>query len=546
MPAAASDEHNAFSLLTEPWLPVRRADGRRDWVRPAAVAAPDIVDFNWGRPDFDAAAREFMIGLLATACRDRLVPRWRPWSPTVEELDGVFAPLAEAFVLDGSGDRFMQDRERVTGEAVPVSQLLIEAPGANTVKRNLDHFVRRGGVRVLSRAAAAMALFTLQDFAPSGGAGHRTSLRGGGPLTTLVRPGDEAVSLWQRLWLNAIVPEGGEEGVLARVFPWTAPTRVSDAGQVTTPSDGHPLQVYWGMPRRIRLEFSVNVEGAACDLTGLVDPVVVTSYVTRPYGTNYAGWIHPLSPHYRAKGDRLDWLPVHGQPGRIGYRHYVGLIAAGRDALRRPADVVGQTKVRLGRRAGHRARIDAAGYDMDNMKARDFIESSMPFLLFGDGEDGLERDVLAMIECLIGAADLARRLLSQQLRAALFGRDPPDGGALALARETFWQVTEGDFWTCVARLVQDRERAGEDGVAQAEALTNCRLAWSGALRKAALDIFDRLVPAAGFESLRQSVVVRIVGARKHLSLGLHGYGKDGAGLFKALGIDPPKGKGAAA
>ncbi|MGG2362666.1 type I-E CRISPR-associated protein Cse1/CasA, partial [Salmonella enterica] len=81
--------------------------------------------------------------------------------------------------------------------------LLIESPGANTLKKNLDHFVRRGRVEVLAPAAAAMALFTLQTFAPSGGAGHRTSLRGGGPLTTLVRPGTVAGlsdALWPLLW----------------------------------------------------------------------------------------------------------------------------------------------------------------------------------------------------------------------------------------------------------------------------------------------------------------------------------------------------------
>lgn len=537
----------AFSLLTEPWLPVRRADGRRDRVRPAAVAEADIVAFDWGRPDFDAASREFMIGLLATACRERLHPRWRAWLPTVADLDAAFAQLAPAFHLDGPGPRFMQDLGPLEGEAVPVGQLLIEAPGANTVKRNLDHFVRRGGVRVLSRAAAAMALFTLQDFAPSGGAGHRTSLRGGGPLTTLVRPGDDAVCLWRCLWLNAIVPEGGEQGPLDGVFPWTAATRASDGGQVTTPSDVHPLQVYWGMPRRIRLEFSANAEALPCDLTGLVDSVIVTSYVTRPYGTNYAGWLHPLTPHYSSKSDALGWLPVHGQPGRIGYRHYVGLIVAGGDAARRPADVVAATRKRLGRQAGHRARIDAAGYDMDNMKARDFVESAMPFLLFGEDEKHVESAVASMIESQIAAAHAARSLLGKQLRAALFGDDPPDdGGAVSQARETFWQATEEAFRGCLARLVEDLEGAGEDEQARSEALVNCRRAWCEVLSRTVFDLFDRHVPLLGLENLRQGAVVRIVNARKHLFLALKGYGKDGVGLYKALGIDPPKGKGAAA
>ena len=96
-----------------------------------------------------------------------------------------FAQVRDAFVLDGAGPRFMQDREELVGGVVPISGLLIDSPGANTIKNNVDLFVKRGRVTTLSRAAAAMSLFALQTFAPSGGAGHRTSLRGGGPLTTL-------------------------------------------------------------------------------------------------------------------------------------------------------------------------------------------------------------------------------------------------------------------------------------------------------------------------------------------------------------------------
>jgi CRISPR type I-E-associated protein CasA/Cse1 len=94
-----------------------------------------------------------------------------------------------------------------------------------------------GGVETLSRTGAAIALHCLQTFAPAGGAGHRTSLRGGGPLTTLLAPGTDQngrpVSLWRTVWLNVLPVEGENEDPpprlnLARIFPWIAPTRVSD------------------------------------------------------------------------------------------------------------------------------------------------------------------------------------------------------------------------------------------------------------------------------------------------------------------------------
>ena len=60
----------------------------------------------------------------------------------------------------------MQDREELEGETVPVSGLLIDSPGANTLRKNADLFAKRGRAGTLSRTAAAMALYTLQTFAP--------------------------------------------------------------------------------------------------------------------------------------------------------------------------------------------------------------------------------------------------------------------------------------------------------------------------------------------------------------------------------------------
>ena len=108
------------------------------------------------------------------------------------------------------------------GAKVPVSSLLMEMPGAQTLKDNADHFVKRGGASVLSRSGAAIALLTLQTSAPSGGAGHRTSLRGGGPATTLVIPRrkDKSPTLWQILWAN--VPEGFriDPSDARKAMPW--------------------------------------------------------------------------------------------------------------------------------------------------------------------------------------------------------------------------------------------------------------------------------------------------------------------------------------
>ena len=172
----------------------------------------------------------------------------------------------------------------------------------------------------------------LQTSAPAGGAGHRTSIRGGGPLSTLVVPGasdGEVPTLWQCLWANVVCNLRAEPEEASRVFPWLAPTRVSDkAGITTTPVDVHEGQAFFGMPRRIRLVFQENTCRHACDLLGIVDDTIITGYVTRPWGTNYTAWDrrHPLSPYYRPKDAATEYLPVHLQSSRIGYRQWLVLL----------------------------------------------------------------------------------------------------------------------------------------------------------------------------------------------------------------------------
>lgn len=538
----------SFSLLSERWLPVLRADGTRDRIRPAEIvdrfAENPVVAFAWDRADFDAAAREFIIGLLATACAgpggERSRRGWHERPPAPAELDALFAPLAPAFDLVAPGAAFMQDLDPLDGEAVPVAQLLIESPGANTLKKNLDHFVRRGRVEVLAPAAAAMALFTLQTFAPSGGAGHRTSLRGGGPLTTLVRPGTVAGlsdALWPLLWAN-VVAEREAVTVDARLFPWLAPTRISDKGQTTTPAEMQPQQAYWGMPRRLRLVWTANEAGLPCDLTGEVAPIVARHYRTRPWGVNYAAWRHPLSPHYRPKAGG-DWLPVHGQPGRIGWRHWLGLVASAEGDNSRPAAaVVAATRRLTDRPAAERlgARLLVAGYDMDNMKARDFIEAEMPLHLV---DDAVADRFHALVRQAVEAGRLVARQLTGALQHALHGPGTPmqDGGAVAQGRDRFWATTEQPFHDLLARAAAGFAVTDEE--AQDRAAMTLRQGWLAALRGEALAIFDALAPLTDPAAADPRHVGRHVAARRFLVAACAGRGPSGAKIFSELGLPPP-------
>jgi CRISPR system Cascade subunit CasA len=216
----------AINLIRDPWIPVASTAGPRT-IRPDQIAEAAVLFPAWPRSDLNIACIEFLIGLVALADPPASREDWRARrSPDAERLRARLAPLAPAFELDGTGPRFLQDLEALPGEPASPDMLFIDSAGENAAKKNADLMVWRDRYPALDPARAAMALYTLQAYAPSGGAGNRTSMRGGGPLVTLVEPHADC-TLWDLVWAN--VPFGVPQGVEA--LPWMRPTRISDKGQ---------------------------------------------------------------------------------------------------------------------------------------------------------------------------------------------------------------------------------------------------------------------------------------------------------------------------
>lgn len=521
-----------YSLISEPWLPVVRRCSGAGLIRPAQIVESSktdpVIAINWPRADFRLATLEFLIGLLAVACPPETSRDWEKrytTPPDLATLDAAFAPFADIFNLDGDGPRFMQDFEPLAAEPNDISTLLVEAPGEQSIKKNTDLLNKRGRVQTLSRATAAIALYTLQTYAPAGGAGNRTGLRGGGPLTTLVLPSKNP-TLWQILWAN--VPEGQAVPPTdwPRIFPWLTKTLTSENDRKVSPGDekNDPL-VFWGTPRRIRLVFETNTTAAACDLTGQTDEMMVTGWVQRPNGANYASesFYHPLTPRYKPKPKDPVSLPVHPQPAGIGYKDFVGLLFKQADGTAIPAACIDYYVTHRWRAIGGEWRLFAAGYDMDNMKARGFVEAELPVFL---GEDAQDRT--QAISQLIDGAETVAGLLRLAVRNALFSSGAkPDALALLFTtlRARFWNDSEPHFYKAMKCLAQGENR---DSVANL---------FLKALRQLTLQIFDETIPITASDHPD-----RVASAAKFLGLSLQGYGKAGLSLFNAFNLPAPETK----
>ena len=485
-----------LNLISDPWIPVLRRSGR-ETIRPDQIAEPDVLRPDWPRPDLNLACYELLIGLVYLAhppngSNDRTNP------PDAAMLRGAMKPLAPAFNLLGDGPRFLQDLEPLEGDGNPPEMLFIDSAGDSAARKNADLMVRRGRYPALQLPLAAMALYTLQAFAPAGGAGNRTSMRGGGPMVTLVKPAEEG--LWPLVWAN--VPRGEPlELDDLEALPWMRPTETSrpvgKKSRVTVPGSSSPSkpvpEVFFGQPRRLRL---------------VARDDVVTQVIQKPWGTNYSGWRHPLTPYYKKD---TEILPRHPKPGSFGYRNWRGVILQSESGLR-PRTL----EQYLRDIEGARCSLIVAGWAMKNMNPLDFLWSEQPVFPLSE-ED--ERQAEALVE----AAEQAGFAV-----AACVGDGAGDGavqsGAGQRAREAFFTETQGAFEEMLASMSAGRPfEAGE---------------WIGALRAAALPLFDREV-MPGLADLGETRRTEAIRARSKLRAAFEGRPPFGKKIFDPLGLERP-------
>ena len=485
-----------LNLVSDPWIPVLRSSGPST-IRPDQIAEPDVLRPDWPRPDLNLACYELLVGLVYLAHPpkggdDRANP------PDAAKLRTAMKPLAPAFNLLGDGPRFLQDLEPLEGGGNPPDTLFIDSAGDSTAKKNADLMVRRGRYQALPLPLAAMALYTLQAFAPAGGAGNRTSMRGGGPMVTLVKPEEEG--LWPLVWANvprgqSLAPDDLES------LPWMRPTETSKPVgkkfRVTVPGSDSPSkpdpEVFFGQPRRLRL---VARDGA------------VTQVIQKPWGTNYSGWRHPLTPYYWKEPEHL---PRHPKPGSFGYRNWRGVILQSESGLR-PWTL----EQYLREIEGAHCSLIVAGWAMKNMNPLDFLWSEQPvFPLSEEDESHAEASVEAAEQAGFAVAACAE---------AGVGDGDVKSGAGQRAREAFFVETQGPFEEMLASMSAGSPFAPEE--------------WVKTLRRAALPLFDREV-VPGLADLGETRRAEAIRARSKLKAAFEGRPPFGKKIFDPLGLERP-------
>lgn len=243
----------------------------------------------------------------------------------------------------------------------PIQKLLIDGVSESQEKNRADLFVKSGDISALCLPCASAAIVDMQAHAPQGSAGYYTSLRGGGPSTTLIL----CDTLWKTVWAN--VTEQSAFGMKGRedcrkILPWTG-------GDVK-----HALHVFWSMPRRILLEDPRDGICSSCVTAG----PVVQGFVSYRGGIKYveSEWRHPLSP-YQSREDK-GWLVRPTEGDLVGYRHWMGLLVDTPQADGIPAFTVKRWFERD--LPGETIRIWGYGYACNQAAVNRWCEGKMPVI----------------------------------------------------------------------------------------------------------------------------------------------------------------------
>lgn len=513
-----------MDLLSDDWLVVRSGDGTHG-ISPLRIGESQWFDLAIPRPDFRAALYQFLIALLQTAYAPDDLEHWKQrWRepPTAGDLEAALTHYRQAFLLESEGPAFMQDFE-LPAEArqSAVLDLLIDA-GSDSNR----YFNKPADEPGFCESCLAQALLTLQLNAPAGGRGVRTSVRGGGPLTTLLLPTDPQATLWQRLWLNVLPVDALAHPKLTApsdVLPWLSPTRTSDGpnAQETQPQldhrreahQVHPLQAWWSMPRRIRVDGSTASDGD-CALCGSRSRRLIRHIRTRHGGTNYTGnWLHPLTPYsIDAKGEKPP-ISAKGHLAGRGYRDWLGLVIGNDNQQPEAAFVVRHYNSKVKRPS---VRLWCFGFSMSNMKALCWYDSILPIHSVPD--DRLKPFTRA-VKALLDVADEAAKALQDHVRA-VWNRS----GAEPAVPQSFWQHSESLFYEQLRNLSQLHFEHDDE-------LLSRQREWLLCTRSLALELFDRWALGASGD-IRN--LKRIVCARADLGKALN-TGKASKALWKQVG-----------
>lgn len=434
---AGTAKKAGLNVLVDPWIPLRDADGRVSLASYAELLTgeKDAEDLSHPRDDVKVFARMLLSALTqalfpvadAKAWKARLA---KPMSR--REVETRIAEVKADFEIVGSPgflqeiQPVLKDQDNETGELVP--------DAGHELFRPAFPFVA-----ICVRCAPAL-VFGAQAFAPSGGRGYSPSVRGNPPVTTLLAGSSVRVSVWANVLMDSVAERLGY--AKDSKTPWRSST-AQKVGETIGLAEG----MFW-QPRSFALRPAVAVAGGACGAcgssTGLLAIVGYTSK-SKVAGGSYR---HPHSPAWEDVSPNPDkrFKSRNLRAGRPSWTGLADLLGESqgtgraKELLPRPAPVVTQWIEYGDPDAASLLVLDVAFKPGQKKLLSRFAET------FPLSQRVRDATFVQRLRSLVVHAEAVLYALRKSLAAAR-GRVASEGRYLADATASFWQRTEGPFWT---------------------------------------------------------------------------------------------------
>ncbi|MGV8081090.1 MAG: type I-E CRISPR-associated protein Cse1/CasA [Syntrophales bacterium] len=283
----------AYNLLEEKWIPVLYANGRTDRVGicQALIDASAIRQIAASNPMDRVALLRFLLAVLMW-CKENVKSSLVALDQKSTSIpENWLAKLKEhrtAFNLLGDGKRFYQDELLKGKESRPISDLLIEFPGANSLN-HMRHVVHDGSYGFCP-ACCTMGILRLSVWAPANRF-YPASVNPGSAAYAII----EGKNLFQTLRAN--LPETNQQGDQA---PWLGNEQPNSPDTVA--------RLAW-RPRKLWL--NVADSGGHCACCGAPGAVVKTLCIQRgwptpittgqQFGKDVLGEFQKLNDEYKSK-----------------------------------------------------------------------------------------------------------------------------------------------------------------------------------------------------------------------------------------------------
>lgn len=484
----------SFNVLSDRWIPLDQS-GQLEYASYVELLAgeKDAEDVIHPRDDV-----RFYIRMLLSALTQALFPP----KDKRELRERIEKPLGRS-VVEARIRAVMSDFELV---ATPKKPGFMQIAGGKNEERTdkllfgLEKHVltrsihQRGAIRDSSICAACAVplLYAAHAFAPAGGRGWYSSVRGSPCCTTLMI----AETLRQSVWSNtlhrqSVLTLGPLRSESADETPWKQNARSIKKGDVVGLCEG----LFWPA-RALRLARHSSGPCVSCGHDG--DRLIVIGFEGKSQNSG-ALYPHPYSPTRDTKKGRLFVHLRADRPSWTGLLDLIGFVDGDRNA--REAPVLEQWRESLGQQTTTLAVLD---YSTDKAS---FVGSVVE--LFPLSRAQLDNsEFRPRLRALVGFAEQVLFALRKALKKAHSSRGTKpkaqrDGYWAADAEASFWQRTEPHFWQTYRALL---DGTFSDDKPFREAL--CR---------AALALYDEHTAASMHDAGKIDL---IVGARRSLRLGL--------------------------